>query len=74
MTDDEIWKRRSNINKIREMTMADGNATKIEKMAVVTLTEIHDQLWWIAFAVKISVLMSLMSLILYLLFLTFFTI
>ena len=58
MTDDvvwrkEAWKNRSNINRIRELVMTDENATNVEKMKVVTLTEIHDQLWWLALVAKI---------------------
>ncbi len=58
MTDDvvwrkEAWKNRSNISRIRELVMTDENATNVEKMKVVTLTEIHDQLWWLALVAKI---------------------
>ena len=60
MTDDvvwkkEAWKNRSNISRIRELVMTDENATNIEKMKVVTLTEIHDQLWWLALIAKMSI-------------------
>ena len=60
MTDDVVWKHedqknKSNINKIRQFAMTDENATNIEKMQVVTLTEIHDQLWWLALLAKMAI-------------------
>jgi hypothetical protein len=72
MTDDvvwkkEAWKNRSNISRIRELVMTDENATNIEKMKVVTLTEIHDQLWWLALIAKIAISLLLFEVIVFML-------
>ena len=72
MTDDvvwrkEAWKNRSNINRIRELVMTDENATNVEKMKVVTLTEIHDQLWWLALVAKIFLGVLIFNAIIFLL-------
>ena len=61
--DDEVWKSRSNINKIRQMALTDGNADNIEILKIATLTEIHDQLWWLALGVKINIVMFLVGVI-----------
>ncbi len=73
MTDDvvwkkEAWKNRSNISRIRELVMTDENASNIEKMQAITLTEIHDQLWWLALSVKINIVLFLVGFLLYLFF------
>ena len=72
MTDDvvwkkEAWKNRSNISRIRELVMTDENATNIEKMKVVTLTEIHDQLWWLALIAKIAISLLVFEVIVFML-------
>ena len=61
--DDEVWKSRSNINKIRQMALTDGNADNIEILKVATLTEIHEQLWWLALMVKINIVMIILAII-----------
>ena len=76
MTDDvvwkkEAWKNRSNISRIRELVMTDENATNIEKMKVVTLTEIHDQLWWLALIAKMSIGLFVFQFITMVLFIIF---
>ena len=72
MTDDvvwkkEAWKNRSNISRIRELVMTDENAANVEKMKVVTLTEIHDQLWWLALIAKIAISLLVFEVIVFML-------
>ena len=61
--DEKVWKGRSNINKIRQLALKEVNADNVEILKVVTLTEIHDQLSWLALGVKINIAMILVGFI-----------
>ena len=61
--DEKVWKGKSNINKIRQLALNDVNADNVEILKVVTLTEIHDQLSWLALGVKINIAMMLVGFI-----------
>ena len=45
------------------MALTDGNADNIEILKVATLTEIHEQLWWLALMVKINIVMIILAII-----------